>query len=41
MVEAHGGKIYASSIMEKGSTFTIELPINNKEEEANETNINY
>ncbi len=27
MAEAHGGKIYASSIMEKGSTFTIELPI--------------
>jgi signal transduction histidine kinase len=41
MVEAHGGKIYAASIMEKGSKFTIELPINNKEEEANETNINY
>lgn len=41
MVEAHGGKIYAASIMGKGSTFTIELPINNKEEEANETNINY
>ncbi len=41
MAEAHGGKIYATSIMEKGSTFTIELPTNNKEEEANETNINY
>lgn len=41
MVEAHGGKIYAASIMGKGSTFTIELPINDKEEEANETNINY
>lgn len=41
MVEAHGGKIYAASIMEKGSTFTIELPINYKKEEANETNINY
>jgi signal transduction histidine kinase len=27
MVEAHGGKIYASSIMGEGSTFTIELPI--------------
>jgi len=27
MVEAHGGKIYASSIMGKGSTFSIELPI--------------
>lgn len=40
MVEAHGGKIYASSIMGKGSTFTIELPIE-KEEEPNETNINY
>jgi signal transduction histidine kinase len=40
MVEAHRGKIYASSIMGKGSTFTIELPIK-KEEEANETNINY
>lgn len=40
MVDAHGGKIYASSIMGKGSTFTIELPIN-KEEEAHETNINY
>ena len=40
MVEAHRGKIYASSIMGKGSTFTIEMPIN-KEEEAHETNINY
>ncbi len=41
MVEAHRGKIYASSIIEKGSTFTIELPVNNKEEEVHETNINY
>ncbi|EHI97762.1 integral membrane sensor signal transduction histidine kinase [Clostridium sp. DL-VIII] len=41
MVEAHGGKIYASSIIEKGSTFTIELPVNNKKEEVHETNINY
>ncbi len=40
MVEAHGGKIYASSIIGKGSTFTIELPIE-KEEEANEANISY
>lgn len=41
MVEAHGGEIYASSIIGKGSTFTIELPVNNKKEEVHETNINY
>ncbi|AQR98001.1 sensor histidine kinase YycG [Clostridium saccharoperbutylacetonicum] len=32
MVEAHEGKIYATSIMGQGSIFTIELPISNKKE---------
>jgi signal transduction histidine kinase len=32
MVEAHEGKIYATSIIGQGSIFTIELPISNKKE---------
>ena len=41
MVEAHGGKIYASSIMGKGSIFTIQLPIEKQKENLDETNIDY
>ncbi|EKQ56456.1 MULTISPECIES: HAMP domain-containing sensor histidine kinase [unclassified Clostridium] len=40
MIEAHGGKIHVNSIVGEGSSFIIQIPINEKEK-SYETNIDY